>query len=307
MDSPEGGLAFLQKGGYNLPDIARALKDYYGLTAGEAAKLLTAAYPNNQSLILSGLAFVYGQTLGATVAEALQEKGITDINGAIDYLWNAGFAPKEIAAGLGIYSADGIQSTVDQVYLSVGTSSGTLQQVLDLYGIKTAEGAVSLFNKQGTLDSDLISLVDLVDALQMADGGVLKVTYQIIKDISTRERQQFYDSLDSLELKLLDNNEIAMIVAVSALRNANISISDVTNQLKKTEVIEPENALKVLIVSGFNGLDSAEAVWDVYRDYIGAKIILKMFEKAAGQYITDFKDYYKLVMTLSKIVNKLSS
>jgi len=159
---------------------------------------------------------------------------------------------------------------------------------------------------KGMLDSGLISLVDLVDAIQMANGGVLKQTYQIIKDISTKERQEFYDSLSFVERQMLDNNEIAMIIAVTALRNANIRISNITNQLKVTEGIEPENAIKVLIVSGFNVLDSAGAVWDVYRDYIGAKIILKMFEKAAGQYISDFKNYYKLVMLLSKIVYKLS-
>ncbi|MEK5467682.1 S-layer homology domain-containing protein [Paenibacillus sp. FSL R7-0210] len=159
---------------------------------------------------------------------------------------------------------------------------------------------------QGMLDSGLISLVDLGTAIQMATGGVLKETYRILKKVSTAKQREFYDSLDSLERKLLDNNEIAMIVVVSAMRNGRISISDATNQLKVTEGIEPEDALKVLIVSGANVLDSAGAVWDVYRDYIGAKIVLKMFEKAAGQYISDFKNYYKLVMTLSKIIYKLS-
>lgn len=159
---------------------------------------------------------------------------------------------------------------------------------------------------QGMLDSGLISLVDLGTAIQMATGGVLKETYRILKKVSTAKQREFYDSLSSVERRLLDNNEIAMIVVVSAMRNGRISLGDATNQLKVTEGIEPEDALKVLIVSGANVLDSAGAVWDVYRDYIGAKIILKMFEKAAGQVISDFKDYYKLVMTLSKIIYKVS-
>lgn len=148
--------------------------------------------------------------------------------------------------------------------------------------------------------------MDLGTAIQMATGGVLKETYRILKKVSTVKQREFYDSLSSVERMLLDNNEIAMIVVVSAMRNGRISIADATNQLKVTEGIEPEDALKVLIVSGANVLDSAGAVWDVYRDYIGAKIVLKMFEKAAGKYISDFSNYYKLVMTLSKIIYKVS-
>lgn len=300
-----GGLSAVGEGGDAIAGILRKL----GLSALDAMVFLNDRSSDEQLQWLISNGYTPSEYIkyrnvqsDNTIAVLKQQLGLsaTDIakllnqyKGSLSYyavakaLYDGGFTKVSDVAGALIATRD---RPVWVLGTLVGIGGWTLQDVA-----------------QGMLDSGLISLVDLVTALQMANGGVLKETYRIIKEISTRERQQFYDSLDSLERKLLDNNEIAMIVTVSAMRNANISISDITNQLKVTEVIEPEDALKVLIVSGFNVYDSAGAVWDVYRDYIGAKIVLKMFEKAAGQYITDFKNYYKLVMTVSKIVYKLTS
>ncbi|WP_169834445.1 S-layer homology domain-containing protein [Paenibacillus donghaensis] len=300
-----GGLSAVGEGGDAIAGILRKL----GLSAPDAMVFLNDRSSDEQLQWLISNGYTPSEYIkyrnvqsDNTIAVLKQQLGLsaTDIakllnryKGSLSYyavakaLYDGGFTKVSDVAGALIETRN---RPVWVLGTLVGIGGWTLQDVA-----------------QGMLDSGLISLVDLVDALQMANGGVLKETYRIIKAISTRERQQFYDSLDYVERKLLDNNEIAMIITVSAMRNANISISAVTNQLKVTEVIEPEDALKVLIVSGFNVLDSVGAVWDVYRDYIGAKIVLKMFEKAAGQYISDFKNYYKLVMTLSKIVYKLTS
>ncbi|MFF2912095.1 S-layer homology domain-containing protein [Paenibacillus sp. NPDC057934] len=156
------------------------------------------------------------------------------------------------------------------------------------------------------LESNLITLTDLVTALQIANGNNLKYTFQIIKEVSTRERQAYYDGLNSAERKLLNNNEIALIVTASALRHANISLSKITDQLKNDGVYEPEIALKVLFLSGFNVLDATDTVWDAYRGVIGAMIILAMLKKAGGAYIADFSRYYTLISKVTKIVYELS-
>lgn len=151
-ESPGDGLEFLQKGGYKPPDIARALKDYYGLTAGEAAKLLTAAYPNDQSLILSGLASVYGQTLGSTVAEALQEQGITEVGAAVEYLWNAGFAPKEIAVSAkDAFHQDAGQTALLFVQKNILADKNVLVTTLaSVYGLSVEQVIHALLVRQET-------------------------------------------------------------------------------------------------------------------------------------------------------------
>jgi len=157
---------------------------------------------------------------------------------------------------------------------------------------------------KGMLDSKVISLVDLVDALQMANGKNFKQTYQIIKEISTSQRQEYYDALSTVERKLLSNNDIAVIVTISAFRQAGISITEVARQLRKTEVAMYDNAAKLMVLSGFNIGDVMETVWDEYRDIIGIVIIQKMIDKVVGSYLSEFNDLYKLSKLIATIVAK---
>ncbi|WP_420818529.1 S-layer homology domain-containing protein [Paenibacillus paeoniae] len=160
---------------------------------------------------------------------------------------------------------------------------------------------------KGMLDSGLISLVELVQALQMANGNNLKETYLIIKEISVRERQALYDELSSVERRLLSNNEIAIMITISALRNAGIKIDQVTGQLRRTEAIMFEPAIKLMILSGFNIGDTMDSVWDVYRDIIGIMIIQKMLDKVVGNYLSEFNNYYKLGKMIATIIARANS
>jgi len=155
---------------------------------------------------------------------------------------------------------------------------------------------------KGMLDSKVISLVDLVDALQMANGKNFKQTYQIIKEISTSQRQEYYDALSSVERKLLSNNDIAVIVTISAFRQAGIHITEVARQLRKTEGIMYDGAAKLMVLSGFNIGDVMGTVWDEYRDIIGIVIIQKMIDKVVGSYLSEFNDLYKLSKLIATIV-----
>ncbi|MCM3628712.1 S-layer homology domain-containing protein [Paenibacillus glycanilyticus] len=157
---------------------------------------------------------------------------------------------------------------------------------------------------QGMLDSGLISLVELVSALQMANGNNLKNTYQIIKAISGKERQAFYNELSSGEKQLIDDNEVAILMTVATFREAGISITAVALQLRNTEVIGFEDGAKLMGLAGFNVGDILSTIWDVYRDEIGIMIIQKMIEKVIGNYFAEFKNYIKLVKLVSKIVRR---
>lgn len=157
---------------------------------------------------------------------------------------------------------------------------------------------------QGMLDSGLISMVELVSALQMANGNNLKNTYQIIKAVSAKERQAFYDGLSAAERALIDDNEVAILVAISTFREAGIGITDVALQLRNTEVIGFEDGAKLMGLGGFNVGDILSTVWDVYRDEIGIMILQKMIEKVIGNYFAEFKDYIKLIKLVTRIVRK---
>ncbi|MBM7568153.1 S-layer homology domain-containing protein [Paenibacillus sacheonensis] len=157
---------------------------------------------------------------------------------------------------------------------------------------------------QGMLDSGLISLVELVSALQMANGNNLKDTYLIIKAISAKERQAFYDELSTPERALIDDNEVAVLVAISTFREAGISITNVALQLRNTEVIGFQDGAKLMGLGGFNVGDILSTVWDVYRDEIGIMIIQKMIEKVIGNYFAEFKNYIRLIKIVTKIVKR---
>ncbi|WP_341346757.1 S-layer homology domain-containing protein [Paenibacillus sp. FSL H3-0469] len=300
-----GGLQIVGEGGDSIAAILRKL----GLPVEQALVFLGKSWSVDEQLqwLISN---------GYTPSEYIRYRNVETDNTIAVLRQQLGLSAIDIAKLLSKY-----KGSMSHYYLAKALYDGGFTQVSEvagaliainyqpvwLLGLLVGIGGWTMDDiAQGMLDSGLISLVDLGTAIQMATGGVLKETYRILKKVSTVKQREFYDSLSSVERMLLDNNEIAMIVVVSAMRNGRISIADATNQLKVTEGIEPEDALKVLIVSGANVLDSAGAVWDVYRDYIGAKIVLKMFEKAAGKYISDFSNYYKLVMTLSKIIYKVS-
>ncbi|WP_164545489.1 S-layer homology domain-containing protein [Paenibacillus albus] len=174
-----------------------------------------------------------------------------------------------------------------------------IPQILDEIGGWTLQQVA-----QGMLDSGLISLVELVSALQMANGNNLKNTYQIIKAISGKEREAFYNELSSGEKRLIDDNEVAILLTVSTFREAGISITDIALQLRNTEVIGFEDGAKLMGLGGFNVGDILSTIWDVYRDEIGIMIIQKMIEKVIGNYFAEFKNYIKLIKLVTKIVRR---
>jgi len=157
---------------------------------------------------------------------------------------------------------------------------------------------------QELLDGELLSMVELVGAIRYANGNRLDDAYRILKDISTKQRQSYYDALDSVSRKLLSNNDIAVLVVISTLRHADVSLTEIAEQLLRTEgQRDLMGAIKILAYAGFNGLDIVSTIWDVYRDIIGAQIIKTMMAKAAGSYIAEFKQYYTMITHLYRIVN----
>jgi hypothetical protein len=296
-----GGLSALGENG----DTVAAILKKLGLSAmGALSYLNTRSSDDQLRWLISN---------GYTPAEYIRYRNVSSDN-TIAILKQNGMSGNDLAKllanlNMGFYTIakalyDGGFTSITEVaaaLLAAGCRPGWVPGYLQEIGGWTLKEIA-----KAMLDSNMITLADLVVALQMANGKNLKMTYQIIKEISTRERQAYYDDLNAVERKLLNNNDIAMIITVSAMRAANIKLVDVTNQLKKTDVVEPEVALKVLMLSGFNVLDATDTVWNVYRDYIGAMIILMLLKKAGGQYITDFSRYYTLIMKVSKIVYELS-
>ncbi|WP_206669905.1 S-layer homology domain-containing protein [Paenibacillus luteus] len=159
---------------------------------------------------------------------------------------------------------------------------------------------------KGMLDSGLITLVELSSAIRMANSNNLAETYLIIKEISTREQQAFYDSLSSVERKLLSNNEIAVIVTITTLRSDNVKIAEVTKLLRSTEREDYKKAIILMALSGYNVFDALDAVWDVYRFEIGIDILKTMIGQTCTKVLTEFKDYYRLGNLIYRIVTNVA-
>jgi hypothetical protein len=155
---------------------------------------------------------------------------------------------------------------------------------------------------KGMLDSKLISLSDLTTAIMMESSNNVKMTYQIIKEISTAERQAFFDGLSTAEQKILNNNDIAMIVTLSTLRSAGLSLTDDALQLRNTEVLGWEKSAILLTLAGFDIVDVLSTMWDVFRDEIGVTILKTMVGRTIAEFLAKFNDYYKLGKLVYKIV-----
>ncbi|WP_336789227.1 S-layer homology domain-containing protein [Paenibacillus sp. MMO-177] len=153
-------------------------------------------------------------------------------------------------------------------------------------------------------DSGVLSLVELVDPIQYANGNRWDNTYSILRENSKQERTAYYDALDSVSRKFLNDNDIALIVMASTLRYANVSLTNVAEQLLYTEhERDLLTAIKVMVYAGFNLGDVLETMWDVYRDVIGFTILKVMVAKTASSFIPDFKQYYDMATRLYRIVN----
>lgn len=158
---------------------------------------------------------------------------------------------------------------------------------------------------KGMLDSGLITLVELSDAIRMANNNNLDETYLIIKEISTREQQAFYDDLSSAERMLLSNNEIAIIVTLTTLRGDRVRIGEATKLMRNTERVDYKDSVIMTALSGYNVLDALDAVWDVYRFEIGVAILKTMIGQTCTKVLTEFKDYYRLGNLVYKIVSRV--
>ncbi|WP_217591868.1 S-layer homology domain-containing protein [Cohnella sp. GbtcB17] len=96
--TPADGIGFMKNAKYSLAEIARSLKSYYGLDSGEAARLLTDAYPYELTKVIQTVAGIYGDSKTAVAAAALAAEGISTLDAAIPYLRDAGFSLQDIAA-----------------------------------------------------------------------------------------------------------------------------------------------------------------------------------------------------------------
>lgn len=160
---------------------------------------------------------------------------------------------------------------------------------------------------QAMLDSNQVSLVDLASALKQATDGNLTETYKIIREVSKKEQKAMYDSLSDIERKILGNDDIAVIVTLTAMRSANINVEQAAEQLRSTERLGFEMAGVMLAVSGYNIGDALEALWNVYRLEIGMLILKTMIGQTITKVLTELNDYYKIGNIVYKIVKKTMS
>lgn len=166
----EQAIAYLWQAGYSLFDIIYWLETDRFQTAAQTVKLLIANGSFQMGMIVSAIGSVYGTSFDPDLFEAIKSSGGAgnDMSaGAFsNLLARSGYRMDRIAqylrssylqtkqeadstlATVGLYSADAIQSTLEQVYGSAGTSSSTLKQALELYGITTPSAAVSFLAQQ---------------------------------------------------------------------------------------------------------------------------------------------------------------
>lgn len=155
------------------------------------------------------------------------------------------------------------------------------------------------------IDSGYISLVDMVTALEIADVSQVE-TYRIIKEYGTREQAEFNGELSSVESKILDDEEVAVIVTISTLREAGYSASETAELLVDLETpsLDWTMGAVLMVVSGYNVGDVMSAVWDAYRAAIGVFILQTMIGQSISKVLVELKDYYRLVRIVMKIVKK---
>lgn len=294
-----GALAGIRLDGVDVKTVYPAMNQL-GLTAREAVQLLSQELPEDRlnALVQNGYdPYDYlrimdrdGTTVKVLKASGISAKVIADaffksgtgFYSIAKYLYDGGFTSVSDVAGALIEARC---PTVWVLGYMIGIGGWTLKDVA-----------------KGMLDSNLISLADLATAIMMESGNNIKMTYQIIKEISTKERQAYYDGLSTVERKILSNNEIAIIVTLSTLRSARLSLTDNALQLRNTEVLGWEKSAILLILAGFDLVDVLSTMWDVFRDEIGVAILKTMLGKTIATFLAKFNDYYKLGKLVYKIV-----
>jgi hypothetical protein len=163
-------VVYLWQVGYSLFDIVYWLETDRFQTAAQTFKLLIANGSLQMSMIVSAIGSVYGTSFDPDLFEAIKSSGGAGNDMAAvpfatllaksgyrmdriaQYLRSSYLQTKQEAeatlATVGLYAADAIESTLEQVYGSASTSSSTLQQALELYGITTPSAAVSFLAQQ---------------------------------------------------------------------------------------------------------------------------------------------------------------
>ncbi|WP_090108697.1 S-layer homology domain-containing protein [Cohnella sp. OV330] len=259
-------LQMLIDNGYALTDYFRNL-DITGSNGPVTVQLLIASGVSASTLAKMMVSY---RNMGFySIAKALYDGGVTKIEDVAEALLAANCRPAWI------------------IYYMQEIGDWTVKQIA-----------------QELHDADVISLVDLVAAIQYATGDRLNITYAIIKEISGSERQAFYNALDPAARSLVNNGEISMIVTITTLRYAGIDVSEAAGQLLNTErEYDLGTATKVMVLSGYNVLDVAETMIDVYRAILTFEITKIMFKKLAETAIPNFPDYYRIAKRLYQIVN----
>ncbi len=189
----EPSIAYLWQSGYSLFDIVTWLKTNRFQTAGQTVQLLVANDLFEMSMIVSTIGSVYGNSFDPDLFEAIKSsEGVGNglpaeqfatllaISGyrmdvIVQYLKLSYLQTKQEAlatlATVGLYSEDAIQSNIEEVYSSSGTSSSTLKQALELYGITTPNAAVAFLAKQIVQMADVENYVkDIAEYLKDVHG-----------------------------------------------------------------------------------------------------------------------------------------
>ncbi|MFC5530667.1 S-layer homology domain-containing protein [Cohnella yongneupensis] len=151
-------------------------------------------------------------------------------------------------------------------------------------------------------DSGKASLTQIVTGLKIAEANN-KMIYDIVKEISKQEQAAFTDELSFAERKALDDDDIAILMTIGSLREAGFSSHDSAGLLTY-ETGDWMTAALILILSGYDWDDVLGAVWDEYRGAIGVMILQTMMGQAIGKVMQDFKQYWKLVKIVKRIVKK---
>ncbi|RED52569.1 S-layer homology domain-containing protein [Cohnella lupini] len=276
--------------GFRAPDAVNYLDDFFSLEEqirslnGNGYKLVEYIsyvhnWDNDAVSILKGLGFK-----ATDIAVAFFNSGATKNFATIAiYLRDGGYPLEDIIAGV---MEAGCRSVWVLDYLT--GEVGTTREIA-----------------KAMIDSGYISLTDTVTALEIA-GIRQQEIYYIIQAYSTKAQEEFLNELSFAERKLLDGDDVRVIVTASTLRSAGWSAGETAEMLAQNEYPQLDwmMAAVLLVVAGYDVGDVTGAVWDAYRAAIGVAILQVMVGKAIGSELAQLKNYWTLTKIVLKIVKK---
>lgn len=295
--------------------VAMLLKDF-GFNARDAAENLHRARYSTENVVIALKA------LGYPLSEFFKYVNDNSTSNKVAILKKNGYSAVEIAKGL--YANNTVDywllqaldqggftdlTTLLTAYYQSGQPRFWTLKDLYIYGRTYGSGAPTYRWQLIDIVKELqkvsnLSLVDLTDLINYANDNNYNQTFLIFREISKKEQDELTAEIP-FDFEGTLAAYVPNFIALGVMKANGRSPAQAANILKSAGgVSDWKIAALNMFMSGYNIMDSIDALFNTYRTEIGIEVLMALFSSGFAQLIKDFDKYFKIVKFIVKQVAK---